>query len=132
MIIGIGTDITEIARVRAVYEKYTERFVRRILSPEEQESYKRRVHKVNYLAKRFSVKEAAAKALGTGMKRGVAWRQIAAVNRPSGAPYLLFRGAAQKRFTELGGKNSFVSISDDGAYAVAFVVLTDERDLAQD
>lgn len=126
MIIGIGTDITEIARVRAVYEKYTERFVRRILSSEEQESYQRQVHKITYLAKRFAVKEAAAKALGTGMKQGVTWRQIAAVNHLSGAPYLLLRGAALEKLKALGGKNSFVSISDDGAYAMAFVVITDE------
>ena len=127
MIIGIGSDLTEIARVRAVYEKYTERFVQRILSPEEQESYRRRVHKVAYLAKRFAVKEATAKALGTGMKKGIAWRQIAALNRLSGAPYLLLRGAALERMKSLGGKQGLVSISDDGAYALAFVVLTDEK-----
>ena len=128
MIIGIGSDITEIARVRAVYEKYAEKFVRRILSPEERESYRRRAHKVAYLAKRFAVKEATAKALGTGMKKGVTWRQIAAINKPSGAPYLLLRGAALERMKHIGGKRGFVSISDDGAYALAFVVLTDEEE----
>ena len=127
MIIGIGSDLTEIARVRAVYEQYTERFVQRILSPEEQESYRRRVHKVAYLAKRFAVKEATAKALGTGMKKGIAWRQIAVLNKLSGSPYLLLRGTALERMKSLGGKQGLVSISDDGAYALAFVVLTDEK-----
>ena len=127
MIVGIGTDITEIARVAAVYEKYAERFVRRILSLEEQESYRKRVNKIAYLAKRFAVKEATAKALGTGMKRGIAWRQIAAVNHPSGAPYLALSGAAETRLREIGGKSCFVSISDDGSYALAFVIITDEE-----
>ena len=124
MIIGIGSDITDIRRVRRIHAKYGMRFVQRILSPEEQQAYGKRKHKTAYLAKRFAVKEAAAKALGTGMKRGVSWRQIAALNQPSGAPTLLMRGGALRRFEELGAKNAFVSISDEGDYAIAFVILS--------
>ena len=124
MIIGIGSDITDIRRVRRVHAKYGMRFVRRILSSEEQQAYAKRKHKVAYLAKRFAVKEAAAKALGTGMKRGVSWRQIAAINQPSGAPTLLMRGGALRRFKQLGAKHAFVTISDEGNYALAFVVLS--------
>lgn len=127
MIISIGFDVTQIARVQAVYEKYTDRFVNRILAPEERESYQRRAHKIAYLAKRFAVKEATAKALGTGMKAGVAWRQIAAINKPSGEPYLLLRGAALRRMQALGAKNALVTISDEGPYAMAFVLFTDEE-----
>jgi len=129
MIISIGFDITQIPRVKAVYEKYTDRFVHRILAPEEQESYHRRANKIAYLAKRFAVKEATAKALGTGMKAGVSWRQIAAINKPSGEPYLLLRGAALERMQSLGAKRALVTISDDGLYAMAFVIFTDEGEL---
>ena len=126
MIIGIGSDITSIKRIARVYKKYGERFAKRILTPDELESYARRFHKVPYLAKRFAVKEAAAKALGTGIKRGVSWRHIAALNKPSGAPYLVLEGAAQERFNQLGAKSSFVTITDETDYAVAFVVITDD------
>ena len=124
MIIGIGSDITDIRRIKRVYKKYGQRFVRRILTEEEQQSYARRKHKVAYLAKRFAVKEAASKALGTGMKGGVSWRQIAAVNKPSGEPTLLLKANARKRFEHLGGKQAWVSISDEGDYAIAFVILS--------
>ena len=130
MIIGIGSDITDIKRITKVYKKYGEKFVRRILSAEEIASYKKRPHKAAYLAKRFAVKEATAKALGTGMKRGVYWKNIAAINKPSGAPYLLLRKGALARFNQLGANNSHVTISDEGSdaggYAIAFVILTKE------
>ena len=126
MIVGIGSDITSVKRIKRVYEKYGERFAQRILTEGELESYRKRFHKVAYLAKRFAAKEAVAKALGTGMKRGVSWRHISALNRPSGAPYIELSGAALEMFNKLGARSSYISITDETDYAVVFVVLTDD------
>lgn len=126
MIIGIGSDIADVKRVTKVYNKYGEKFVKRILMEEELKSYKKRFHKAAYLAKRFALKEATAKALGTGMKKGVFWKDIGAINRPSGAPYLLLRGGALTRYNQLGANSSHITISDEKDYAIAFVILSKE------
>lgn len=126
MIIGIGSDITSVRRIAKVYEKYGERFAMRILTTGELAIYKRRFHKIPYLAKRFAAKEAVAKALGTGIKRGISWRHISTLNKPSGAPYVTLTGAALEIFERLGAKSSFITITDEEEYAVVFVVLTDD------
>lgn len=127
MIVGIGTDITSVKRIARVYEKYTERFVKRILTSKEIDSYNKRVNKVHYLAKRFAAKEAVAKALGTGIKRGVFWRNIAVLNQISGAPFIVLYDEALTRYKQLGAKSSHISISDEEEYAIAFVVLSSEE-----
>ncbi len=126
MIVGIGTDITSVKRIAAVFGKYGERFVKRILTSEEIDSYNSRVNKIHYLAKRFAAKEAVAKALGTGIKRGVFWRNITVINQPSGAPFIVLREEALARYHQLGAKSSFVSISDEQEYAIAFVIFSSE------
>ncbi len=127
MIVGIGTDITSVKRISAVYDKYKDRFVQRILTRKEINSYNKRKNKVHYLAKRFAAKEAVAKALGTGIKRGVFWRNIAVLNQISGAPFIILYDEALARYEQLGAKSSHISISDEQEYAIAFVVLSSDE-----
>ena len=121
MIVGVGIDVIEVARIRAVWERHGDRFLRRIYTEDEQAA----VHGVReqYLAARFAVKEAAFKALGTGWARGVRWIDVEVSNLASGQPVLSFRGHAERRMRELGATHVHVSISHTAAYAVAQVVL---------
>ncbi len=123
MICGVGTDLVEIARLEAVVERQGERFVQRILTPSEQTVYHGLSHPARFLAKRFAAKEAVAKALGTGIGRGVSWQDIQIDNRETGAPHVVLTGGALEKFTALGATQCSISISDEQRYATAFVVL---------
>lgn len=126
MIFGVGTDIAEIVRFRAAWTRFGLRFPGRILSEEELREFPRARDPGRYLAMRFAAKEATSKALGTGFRQGVAPRQIRVVHAPSGKPSLAVSGRAAALFAEHGISASHVSLTDDGGFAVAFVVL--ERD----
>ncbi len=123
MVVGLGVDIIELERIRAVYDRHGERFLDRILTAAEKAYCLRKVDPVPSLAGRFAVKEAGAKALGTGIARGVAWREIEVVRAPSGAPGLAFHGAAHERAAALGVSRGHVTISHGRDAAVAVVVL---------
>lgn len=127
IIAGIGTDLVEIARLSAALERHGERFGERILGPEEQLEWRRADHSARFLAKRFAAKEAAAKALGTGFRKGVRFADIQVRHDAIGKPYLQFSAAAAARAAELGVVQSELSISDERAYALAFVVLVGNR-----
>ena len=125
MTIKIGTDICLIPRVSQAYERFGERFLQRVLTPGE------RAYVASHpgllakrLAGRFAVKEAAAKALGTGW-RGVGWREIEIVKERSGAPTLKLHGRAARLAEKHGLTNWEVSLSHDGDYATAFVLAHD-------
>lgn len=121
-IIGIGTDIVEIARIEDTIRRQP-RFVQRILTPAEQAFFEQHTDAVRYLAKRFAAKEAAAKALQTGIGRGVSWQHMHVDNDGNGAPYLTFSQGALTVFEEKKARSCHLSISDEKHYAVATVII---------
>ena len=122
MIVGIGTDLVKVARIREVLARHGERFVNRILTDAERVICTQSTDPAAYLAKRFAAKEAASKALGTGIGR-IGWRDIAATNRADGAPQLNLTGAAAMRLAELNGCNCWLSLADEQDYVIATVIL---------
>ncbi len=121
--IAIGTDILQIDRVEEVVERQGERFVRRILTPAEQEEYAASAVPHRLLAKRFAAKEAIAKTLGTGIGRGVSWQDIRIDHDGNGAPLVQLSGGALRVARERGGSEVALSLADDQDYVVAFAVL---------
>ncbi len=128
MILGIGSDITDIRRIERVIGRHGERFLERIFTAKERERAECRRNRIESYAKRFAAKEACAKALGTGMRGGVWWRDMGVVNLPSGRPTIQLTGGAQKRLeaiTPQGFEARIdLTISDEGPMAQAFVVIS--------
>ena len=123
MIIGLGTDIAEIARVADVYQSTGEGFVDRILTDTEKQKIPKNPDLIPaYLAKRFAVKEAAAKALGTGITEGVSFLDFSTTHNEVGAPTLVVTGVAKTLALKKNIKQWHVSISDEKHYAVATVI----------
>lgn len=123
MIIGIGSDLIDISRVAKVIERHGERFLDRIFTENERRRCDRRgVTRAASYARRFAAKEAASKALGTGFRQGVFWRDLGVVNLPSGQPGMRFTGGALARLE---------AITPAGMAAQISVTLTDEPPLAQ-
>lgn len=120
-LIGLGTDIVQIARIES--SKQPEALAKRVLTPEEYQQMQSCGQPQRYLAKRFAAKEAAAKALGTGIAQGVGFQQIHIGHDALGKPLLHFTGAAELLAEQLGVKTMLISISDERDYAVATVVL---------
>jgi holo-[acyl-carrier protein] synthase len=110
--------------MRAAVERSGDAFVKRILTPFEQQQYAVRSDGIRYLAKRFAAKEAAVKALGTGIGRGISWQHIQIENDEHGAPVLIFTGPAAQRQAQLGSLQAHISIADETDQAIAFVVLS--------
>lgn len=126
MIVGIGTDIMEIARMQESLQQRGEAWARRLLTDPELAEYEKRGNKPAYLAKRFAAKEAAAKALGTGFADGITWKQMHVLNDAKGAPVMTFTDKALERAQALGVTHIHLSISDEKHYAVAFVILENQ------
>jgi holo-[acyl-carrier protein] synthase len=127
MIVGIGSDLIDIRRVEKTLERYGERFIGRIFTEiERRKSEGRRLRAASY-AKRFAAKEACAKALGTGLHRGVYWRDMGVVNLRSGRPTMALTGGAAERLNQLMPPGMspviHVTITDDFPLAQAFVVI---------
>ena len=123
MIVGIGTDLVEIARIERTVERHGERLALRVLAAGEMDEYRRSSAPARLLAKRFAVKEAAGKALGTGIGQGVTFRDFILTHDDLGRPELRFEGVAMERCRLLGMTRAHVTISDEQRHAVAFVVL---------
>ena len=123
MIIGIGVDIAKVARFDEVLERYGERFVERILHPSEQEKYQIHSQPLAFFAKRFAAKEALAKALGTGIAKGVNFNEIEVRQDENGKPFIVLHDSTREVADQMGVKNLFLSLSDEQDYAVANVVL---------
>ncbi len=131
MIVGIGNDLCNISRVEQTLERFGERFLNRIFTPTERKKAERRkgVARVYAatLAKRFAAKEACSKALGTGFRRGVFWRDIGVVNAPSGKPTIALTGGAAARLAELTPPGHTAAIhltmTDDYPWADAQVII---------
>ena len=128
MILGIGSDITDVRRVAKVIERHGDRFLNRIFTPTERARAERRKKSVETYAKRFAAKEACAKALGTGLRAGVWWRDMGVVNRPGGQPTMQLTGGALRRLQSLTppGHDARIdlTISDEGPMAIAHVVIS--------
>jgi holo-[acyl-carrier protein] synthase len=127
MILGIGSDLIDIRRVEKALERFGERFTRRVFTEVERAKSDRRRERAASYAKRFAAKEACAKALGTGLSKGVFWRDMGVVNLPGGKPTMRLAGGAAARLESLvppGFEPSIhVTITDDWPLAQAFVVI---------
>ena len=128
MIIGIGSDITDVRRIAKVIERHGDRFLTRIFTDTERARADRRKNRVETYAKRFAAKEACAKALGTGMRAGVWWRDMGVVNLPSGRPTIQLTGGALRRLqalTPAGFEPRIdITIADEGPMALAYVIIS--------
>jgi holo-[acyl-carrier protein] synthase len=121
--ISVGTDILQVSRVEEVVDRLGEKFVHRILAPVEREEYQSSAQPNRLLAKRFAAKEAVAKALGTGIGRGVSWQDIRIDHDDHGAPGIILTGGALAAARAKGGERMEISIADEVDYVVAFAVL---------
>jgi len=128
MIIGLGSDIVDIRRIEKSLERYGSRFIERVFTDIEQKKSERRgpTRAASY-ARRFAAKEACSKALGTGFKKGIFWRDMGVVNLPSGAPTMALTGGAARRLQEIlppGTEGHIhVTITDDYPLAHAMVII---------
>ena len=123
MILGVGTDVVEIARVAAALDRWGERFVERILTPEERLRYAHTRQKASHLAKRFAAKEAFSKAIGTGIRAPFRWHAVAVGRDGRGKPGLVPSADMARHLAALGVTASHLSLTDDAGVAMAFVVL---------
>ena len=121
--IVVGTDILKIERIDEVVARLGDRFVARILTPHECEEYRQSAQGNRLLAKRFAAKEAVAKALGTGIGRGVSWQDIQISHDENGAPLVRLAGGAMQAAEARGGARIELSLADELDYVVAFAVL---------
>lgn len=128
MILGIGNDIIDIRRIERTLEKFGNRFVDRVFTETEQRKSDRRANRAASYAKRFAAKEACSKALGTGFRNGVFWRDLGVVNLPSGKPTLQLTGGAAERLKEMtppGMRPQIdLTITDDFPQAQAIVIIS--------
>ena len=122
MILGIGSDLIDIRRIERTLERFGERFTRRVFTEAERAKAERRLRRADTYAKRYAAKEACAKALGTGFRQGVYWRDIGVVNAPSGKPTLALTGGAAARLA---------AITPPGMRPRIELTLTDEPPIAQ-
>lgn len=128
MIIGIGSDLIDIRRIERTLERFGERFIHRIFTKPEQAKSQGRVNSTATYAKRFAAKEACSKALGTGIRRGVYWRDMGVVNLSSGKPTMQLTGGAAERLAELVPDGMVaqidISLTDEPPYAEATVIIS--------
>ncbi len=129
MIIGLGTDLCDIRRIEKTIEKYGDRFVMRLFDEAEQKAVERRPQRrASGYAMRFAAKEACAKALGTGFREGVFWRDMVLSNEKSGKPFLTLKGGALARLQELTPEGMEaqinISLTDESSLAHAIVIIS--------
>jgi holo-[acyl-carrier protein] synthase len=122
MIIGVGTDILKISRIDNIFNRYGDRFSKRILCHAELNIFENKNKSISFLAKRFSVKEAASKALGTGIG-AISWHDFEVKNDSFGAPILKLTGGAKKKMEEIGASQALISLSDESDHVLSFVVI---------
>ena len=127
MIIGLGSDLSDIRRVEKSLERFGQRFTDRVFTEIERSRSERKPDRAASYAKRFAAKEACAKALGTGLRAGVFWRDMGVVNLRSGRPTMALTGGAAKRLAAMTPPglepHIHLSLTDDHPYAMAFVVI---------
>ncbi len=123
MILGLGIDLIEVERIRSSYVRHGERFLSRILHPNEIAYCLSHREPAQYLAVRFAAKEAIAKAFGTGFNAQLGWRDIEVGRRESGEPFVILHGAGLKLLAERGARAVLLSLSHTAQYATAVAVL---------
>lgn len=125
MIVGIGTDVVSIERIAGVLERHGERFVNRVLTPQERVRYEKTLGKAKagHLAKRWAAKEAFAKAIGTGIHPPFTWHSITVGRDPKGKPLVIPNEKMKEHLKSIGITRAHISLTDDAGVAVAFVVL---------
>ena len=127
MILGVGTDLANIERITATLERFGDRFRNRVFTKVEQAKAERRKDVAGTYAKRWAAKEACSKALGTGLRMGISWKDMAVENLETGQPVMSVTGWAAKRLAELTPPDHeatiHVSLTDDHPWAQAFVVI---------
>ena len=127
MILGVGTDLANIERIAAVLDRHGDRFQNRVFSEIEQCKAERRRDVAGTYAKRWAAKEACSKALGTGLRMGIRWKDMTVRNLCSGQPVMSLTGWAEKRLKEITPEGHsaiiHVSLTDDHPWAQAFVVI---------
>jgi holo-[acyl-carrier protein] synthase len=127
VIIGLGSDLSDIRRIQGSLDRFGERFTHRVFTEIERARSERKADAAASYAKRFAAKEACAKALGTGMRRGVFWRDMGVVNMRSGQPTMALTGGAAKRLQEMTPEGMraviHLTLTDDHPYAQAFVII---------
>jgi holo-[acyl-carrier protein] synthase len=128
LIVGIGSDLTDIRRIAKSLERFGERFTQRLFTDIERTRSERKVDRASSYAKRFAAKEACSKALGTGIRRGVWWRDMGVVNLPGGRPTMQLTGGALARLQAMTPPDHQaqidLSITDDWPLAQAFVIIS--------
>jgi holo-[acyl-carrier protein] synthase len=132
VIVGIGTDLVDITRIERAIARHGERFLQRVFTPTERALAERRANRAETYAKRFAAKEACAKALGTGFRGGIFFRDLGVINLPSGKPTMLLTGPALVRLRDMirQGHTAQIdlAISDEYPMAQAFVVISAVQD----
>jgi holo-[acyl-carrier protein] synthase len=123
VIVGIGTDVCSIERMQKSLDRFGERLVNRILTPDERPRYQRVKDKAGHLAKRFAAKEAFSKAIGTGIHAPFTWHSITVTRSPKGKPGIAPNPVMAKHLKKMGVTGYHISLTDDGDVAMAFVVL---------
>lgn len=123
MIFGVGTDLVEVVRIQAVWDRFGDRFVERLLMPEERAVFAKTRQPTRFLAMRFAGKEAAVKAMGTGFRHGMWLRDVGILNNDWGRPYLIFSERGRQTCERLRIGEGHVSLTDDGGLVVAFAVV---------
>ena len=128
MILGVGSDLVDVRRIERVIARHGDRFILRIFTPTERAKAERRATRIETYAKRFAAKEACAKALGTGFRRGVFWRDLGVINLPSGRPTMELTGGALERLKALTPPQHEaridLTITDEGPMAQALVIIS--------
>ena len=125
MIVGTGVDLAEVPRIRASIERFGARFIERIYTPAEIAYVARKANRYERYAARFAAKEAGMKAIGTGWRHGVAWRDFEVANLPSGKPTLRLHGVAARVADRLGVRNVSLSLTHTAELGMAHVILED-------
>lgn len=128
MIVGIGTDLCEIARIESALLRFGERFARKVLVDSELEKFRVHGKPAAYLAKRFAAKEALSKALGTGIRYPVTWRRMGVLNLPSGRPTFRFEPDLAALLDRRGIHRVHLSITDETGLAGAYVILEGDHE----
>jgi holo-[acyl-carrier protein] synthase len=123
MIVGTGIDIAEVLRIRQAMDRHGDRFLKRIFTAEEIRYCTSKANAVERLAARFAAKEAGMKAIGTGWRRGVTWKDLEVVRYPGQRPQLRLRGKAAEIALDLGCKTTHLSLSHTAEQAIAHVIL---------